>query len=28
VTTIEQGDGPSGIYVEYNYNLIMYSEKD
>ena len=28
VITMEQGDGSSGLYVEYHYNLIKYSEKD
>jgi hypothetical protein len=28
VITIEQGDGPSGLYVEYHYNLIKKVEKD
>jgi hypothetical protein len=28
VFTMEQGDGSSGLYVEYHYNLIKYSEKD
>ena len=28
VITMEQGDGTSGLYVEYHCNLIKYSEKD